>query len=65
MNEGKDLRNKLIINNGVFYSVGGNNCAAEKFILKKNDWKYIQSYNRYVIDNLDSWCCALSFDNIV
>lgn len=41
MNEGKDLRNKLIINNGVFYSIGGNNCAAEKFILKKNDWKYI------------------------
>ena len=63
MNEGKDLRNKIVLYQGYFYSIGGNSCSAEKFYIKKNEWRLIESYSKYVVDNLDSWSCAFSFEN--
>ena len=31
MNEGRDLRNKIVIHKNSLYSIGGNNFTAEKF----------------------------------
>lgn len=62
MSEGRDLRNKLSYVNGFLYACGGNNCSAEKYSLASNQWVSLNNYNSFVSDNLDSWCCALTFD---
>jgi hypothetical protein len=62
MNDGKDLRNKLVSVNGNVYAIGGNNCLAEKFSIKRNEWGSLSSYQHLVSDNLDSWACALYYD---
>ena len=62
MSDGRDLRNKLVSINGSVYAIGGNNCVAEKYSVKKGVWQYISSYKDFVDDNLDSWSCALYYD---
>lgn len=62
MSDGKDLRNKVIVFNGEIFAIGGNNCLAEKFSLRKNDWELLSSYQSFVNDNLDSWACGLYYD---
>jgi len=62
MSEGRDLRNKLSYLGGYLYSCGGSNCSAEKYCTQTNKWIPLKNYNTYVSDNLDSWCCALTFD---
>jgi len=62
MNDGRDLRNKLVSINGNVYAIGGNNCLGEKYSIKKNEWTVVSSYQQLVNDNLDSWACALFYD---
>lgn len=62
MTEGRDLRNKIVYYKGQVFSIGGNNYTSEKFSYSKNEWKPISSYKNFAIDNLDSWCCAYSFE---
>ena len=62
MHEGRDLRNKAAIFKGHLYSIGGNNFTAERLNLIKNEWIQFSSYNKFVSDNLDSWCCSLAFE---
>lgn len=38
MNDGRDLRNKLVSHDGFVYAIGGNNFYAEKYCIKTNDW---------------------------
>lgn len=61
MNQGRDLRNKAIICENFLYAVGGNNFSAEKLDLINKIWIEIPSYKELVINNLDSWSCALAY----
>ena len=62
INDGRDLRNKIVYFNGYTYAIGGNNCKGEKYSIFKNEWTPLTSYEFLVKDNLDSWSCALSYD---
>jgi Kelch motif len=62
MSEGKDLRNKVVYLNDCIYAIGGNNFRSERFSFRKTMWENLKSYGFLVPDNLDSWSCALSFD---
>ena len=62
MNDGRDLRNKLVVYGGSAYAIGGNSYKGEKLSLAKKDWAPIFSYQHLVPDNLDSWSCALSYE---
>jgi len=62
MSDGRDLRNKIVSVGGNVYAIGGNNCLAERFSLKKGEWNLLSSYKEYYDDNLDSWSCALYYD---
>jgi len=62
MSDGRDLRNKIVSVNGNVYAIGGNNCLAERFSLKKGEWSLLSSYKDFYDDNLDSWSCALYYD---
>ncbi|RYE56205.1 MAG: hypothetical protein EOP48_08545, partial [Sphingobacteriales bacterium] len=62
MSDGRDLRNKIVSVNGNVYAIGGNNCLAERFSLKKGEWSLLSSYKEFYDDNLDSWSCALYYD---
>lgn len=62
MGDGRDLRNKLVMLNGNVYAIGGNNCVAERYALKKGEWQMISSYKDFIEDNLDSWSCALYYE---
>mmetsp|Transcript_35370 Transcript_35370/g.31841 ORF Transcript_35370/g.31841 Transcript_35370/m.31841 type:complete len:82 (+) Transcript_35370:1237-1482(+) len=62
MSDGRDLRNKLVNFNGYVYAIGGNNCYAEKYSIKKNEWIPLTSHQELVHDNLDSWACALFYE---
>lgn len=59
MTEGRDLRNKVVFSDDSAYAVGGLNRKAEKFNIKKQQWQTMPDYP--VIDNLDSWSCAMTF----
>jgi hypothetical protein len=61
MSQGRDLRNKAVIYDNCVYAVGGNNFTAEKLDLVNKTWIEVPSYKDYVINNLDSWSCALTF----
>jgi Kelch motif len=62
MSDGRDLRNKLVSVNGQVYAIGGNNCLAERYSMKRNEWGLLSSYQNLVNDNLDSWACALYYE---
>ncbi|CAD8162651.1 unnamed protein product [Paramecium pentaurelia] len=62
MNEGRDLRNKLIIFDNNLFACGGNNQSIEKYSLSQQVWVNLKSYDQLVQDNLDSWCSALTFE---
>ncbi len=60
MKQGRDLRNKAILHQGVVYCIGGNNYTSEKFNILKQEWRNVNTYKHFIVNNLDSWCCALS-----
>jgi len=62
MTDGRDLRNKIVSINGNVYAIGGHNCIAEKFSMKKGTWQLLSSYKEFLDDNLDSWSCALYYE---
>ena len=62
MSVGRDLRNKVIFNKGMIYSIGGNSWSAEIYEINKNEWRVLPSYSNLIPDNLDSWSCALSYE---
>ncbi|CAD8167625.1 unnamed protein product [Paramecium octaurelia] len=62
MNEGRDLRNKLVIHDNHLFACGGNNYSVEKYSLSQQTWMNLRSYDSLVQDNLDSWCSALTFE---
>ena len=57
---GRDLRNKVIVSNYSAYAIGGNAYAGEKYQLQSKLWAPIPNYP--LLNNLDSFCCALSFE---
>lgn len=59
MSEGRDLRNKVVYIDENAYAVGGLNSKAEKFNYLKKTWTQLSDYP--IVDNLDSWACALTF----
>ncbi len=59
INDGKDLRNKVIFTNNAAYAFGGNNYSAEKLLIENNKWVPVTPYDMQ--NNLDSWSCALTF----
>lgn len=59
MSEGRDLRNKVVYIDNHAYAVGGLNRKAEKYDYYTKVWHQLVDYP--VIDNLDSWACALCF----
>ena len=59
MAEGRDLRNKVVFIDDHSYAVGGLNSKAEKFNFPKRQWTQLSDYP--LVDNLDSWACALTF----
>ena len=59
LSQGRDLRNKVVIHENRVYAIGGNTFSGEHFHLKTNTWAPIQQYP--ITHNLDSWCCALSY----
>ena len=63
MNNGRDLRNKAIKFKNQIYTIGGNFYDGEKLDLRSSAWTEIKPYNDLVNDNLDSWCCALSYNS--
>jgi hypothetical protein len=62
MDTGRDLRNKAIMYAGDIYAIGGNNYSAERYRLRDNKWEPLKGYGDLVQDNLDSWCCGLTYN---
>ena len=63
MNKGRDLRNKAIKFQNQIFTIGGNFYDGEKLDLREKGWEQLKPYNDLVNDNLDSWCCALSYNS--
>lgn len=63
MNKGRDLRNKAIKFQNQIFTIGGNFYDGEKLDLREKNWEELKPYNDLVNDNLDSWCCALSYNS--
>lgn len=63
MNKGRDLRNKAIKFKNQIFTIGGNFFDGEKLDLRENGWIDLKPYNDLVNENLDSWCCALSYNS--
>jgi hypothetical protein len=63
MAEGRDLRNKVVKHKGELFAIGGNSFDGEKFNVRSGKWEALPQYGSFVLDNLDSWCCALSFES--
>lgn len=63
MNKGRDLRNKAIKFKNQIYAIGGNFFDGEKLDLRENTWLDLKPYNDLVNENLDSWCCSLSYNS--
>lgn len=63
MNKGRDLRNKAIKFQNQIYTIGGNFYDGEKLDLREKQWEELKPYNDLVNNNLDSWCCALSYNS--
>ena len=63
MNKGRDLRNKAIKFKNEIYTIGGNFYDGEKLDIRASQWGELKPYNDLVNDNLDSWCCALSYNS--
>ena len=59
MNEGRDLRNKLVYIDRKLFCIGGCNYKAEVFNVEKESWTEFDNY--LVSDNLDSWSSALTY----
>ena len=59
MNEGRDLRNKVVFIDDHAYAVGGLHFKVEKLNYQKRQWLQMGDYP--IGDNLDSWACALTF----
>lgn len=62
MNDGRDLRNKIVFLDGFAYTAGGYNFKAEKYDCTKDKWFSLPNYPTG--DNLDSWSCALIYDTL-
>ncbi len=63
MKTGRDLRNKAIKFQNKIFSIGGNFYDGEKLSLRQKAWEELKPYNDLVNDNLDSWCCSLSYSS--
>ncbi|EAR92095.1 kelch motif protein (macronuclear) [Tetrahymena thermophila SB210] len=63
MENGKDLRNKVVLSKHHLYTIGGNGYKCERLNLISKVWDTLPSYYPNVVDNLDSWACALTYTN--
>lgn len=63
MENGKDLRNKVVLSKHYLYTIGGNGYKTERLNLISKVWDTLPSYYPTVVDNLDSWACALTYTN--
>lgn len=63
MQKGRDLRNKAIKFKNQIYTIGGNFYDGEMLDLRQGEWADLKPYNDLANDNLDSWCCALSYNS--
>ena len=63
MAKGRDLRNKAIKFKNEIFTIGGNFYDGEKLDIRASQWGQLKPYNDLVNDNLDSWCCALSYNS--
>ena len=59
MRDGRDLRNKVVVDKHQVYCVGGFNLRGEKYDIMAGKWMPVPPYP--LSDNLDSWACALTY----
>lgn len=64
MIKGIDLRNKIVKNKNQVYAIGGNHHLCQLLNIATNKWENLESYEKLLPDNLDSWCCAMPYRKV-
>lgn len=58
MKYGRDLRNKILLQEDKIYIMGGSHFVCEVYNYIDRKWTTLKSYEKVVKDSLDSWACT-------